>query len=546
MILVQTFIATGVCNYDSSRFRDAPLDSRKLGWTETWGKDIMDNQPQYDSSKSSSSHSNSNNTQQQQQHKDDCWNVDDASISDMLATKHPQVPITLFQYRPAWLEQLALRMSGLPFIVVNSSFAVNEATGPLPCLRDLQPSQSPVLVGRNHPTSGAAAAQHRRESSSDGAPNTNDNSILEYLQVYRGIDLHSHLHTTGDSRAAKALSKCYTSLIRLELDTILQFLRYEDLDAWQQVYRKQVLRGVPPDSAAAAAAVVATDHDSHPTAWLSTWFGPFQAWSERALARRKLGDYRQSVTVDQAILRAKEAYGALEIQLSEHESSSSSSSSPFLLGTTKPCMVDALLWDHLAHALCDVHLVVVLSSFPRLIRYFQNIYDTYFGVHGASDVDEIWYKWNQVQNQQNQFQQLPVVTASVSRWSSSHNKKKVQFKDAIELMQGISAQRHDLQEVLVVVKDKRQAEPWPPTAGGKGATEKNNFYRWRMGDDFQKTQPSTRGGQGDDAAAAPRENPLRKKLQQEQIHNDQVWISGVVGVSVLAILLWGTFPSAKQ
>jgi hypothetical protein len=542
MILVQSFIASGVCNHDSSRFRDAPLDSRKLGWTETWGEeeDKMDNAPQQHDDYSSKS-SNNNHTQQPQQQKHVCWKVDEDSISDMLATKHPQVPITLFQYHPAWLEQLVLRMADLPFTVVNSSFAVHEATGPLPCLRDLQPSQSPVLVGRNHPTS--VATQQRRESS-DGPPNMNDNSILEYLHVYRGIDLNSHLQ---DSKA-KALSTCFTSLIRLELDTVLRFLRYEDLDAWQQVYRKQVLRGVPPDSAAAGGGV-ATDHDSHPTAWLSTWFGPFQAWSERALARRKLGDYRQTLTIDQAIVRAKEAYGALEIQLSEHESSSSSSSSssPFLLGTTQPCMVDAFLWDHLAHALCDVHLVVALSSFPRLIRYFQTIYDTYFGVQGASDANEIWYKWNQRQNQQNQFQQLPVVTASVSQWFfSPNNKKKAQFKDAIELMQGISARRHDLQEVLGVVKDKRQAEPWPPTVGGNGTTEKNNFYRWRMGDDFQTTHPSTREGGPGDAGAAPRENPLRKKLQQEQIHNDQVWISGVVGVSVLAVLLLGTLPSAKQ
>jgi len=33
------------------------------------------------------------------------------------------------------------------------------------------------------------------------------------------------------------------------------------------------------------------------------------------------------------------------------------------------------------------------------------------------------------------------------------------------------------------------------------------------------------------------QNPIRQKLMRDQIRNDQMWISGIVGVSAVAILL---------
>jgi hypothetical protein len=100
---------------------------------------------------------------------------------------------------------------------------------------------------------------------------------------------------------------------------------------------------------------------------------------------------------------------------------------------------------------------------------------------------------------------------------------KAHFKDAIELMQSLSVQKHELQEVLAVAKQKREVESWPTPE----IPTKTNFYRWRMGDSFSASKE-------EDPAA--QDNPQRQKLVQEQALNDQRWLSGVVGVSALAVL----------
>ena len=452
-VLLQTSIATWISNLDSSRFRNAALDKRKAGWTETWG----------DSSPSTSDGNEAGKN----------WNVDEDSISNMLATNHPQLPITLVQFRPAWLEQLVFHMAGIPHIVVNASISSHEATGPLPYLRDLRQPNPPVLVGRHNPSRPSAEQRFQ-------------NCILDHIVSNFGIDLDSHMI---NNKKAMGMAKCLTTLVTVELRNILLYLRYEDQDAWEQVHRKQSIGGKYRTS-------------------FSFLFGPFQAWSERAMARKKLGDSRFTQTVEQAIARAKACYETIEIFLSQHDE-------PYLLGTSKPMFVDAVLWDHLAEALCDVHLVLVLSSFPRVIKYFQRIYDTYFD-NGCS---EVWYKWNQEQNNLNQFQSLPIMSDP-----STASEKISKFKDAFELMQRLSARQHDLQEVLAVAAQKRHNEPRQ-----LGSNNGSNFYRWRMGDDFKSSTESQDSSQQD--------HPLRKKIQREQMHNDQVWISSVVGVSVLVALM---------
>jgi hypothetical protein len=442
-VLMQSFVATGVSNLDSSRFRNAPLDTRKEGWTEAWGDPKKAEDPD--------------------------WKLDDESVAKLLSTPHPQLPITLVQYRPAWLEQLALRMAKIPHIVLNAEYVTNEATGPLPYMKDIQPSKQPVLVGREHPSS----------IHSNNAPC--QNSIIDHLRSNRGVDLDSHL-----SQENKALSKCFTTLIQSELRMILLFLRYEDLDAWEQVYRGQCLQA------------------THSRKWLAQMGGRFQAWSERAVGRRHLGDAARTLSIPKAEVRAKEAYETFETQLSKHDA-------PFLLGGSQPSLVDALLWDHLADALCDVHLVTVLSESPKLVTYFSNIHTVYFA---SSNQDE-WNQWNRRQNLGNAFQQLPMEEKT--RASKAH------FKDAIELMQSLSVHKHELQEVLTVAKQKREAEPWPTTE----SPTKANFYRWRMGDTFSAPEE-------EDPAA--QDNPQRQKLVQERSLNDQRWLSGVVGVSALAVL----------
>ncbi|KAL3938956.1 MAG: hypothetical protein SGBAC_006238 [Bacillariaceae sp.] len=441
-IQVPAFLAKNVFNLYSDRFCAAPLDTREEGWTEAWGsKEDLDK-----------SH----------------WQYDDKSIEFMLATPYPQLPVVLTQFRPAYLEQLALRIAGIPHIVLNAPYISNEATGPLPFLRDSN-TYSPALVGRHHPSNIAPFK-------SKGY-----NSILDHLQSSKGMNLDSAMKT--DSQ--KVMSRCLLHLIDSELHQILLFLRYEDHDSWEQVYRGRYLQA-------------SRQHNS----WISDLKGRFQAMLERAAARRKGFEYYKTLSVKRAIDIAKEAYGTLEQQLTSHAQS-------YLLGTDEPCMVDIVLFAHLAEALCDVHLVVVLSSFPKLVEHFQLIYKTYFtGKLGA------WDAWNVEQNLKNAFQQIPI--------KGSTNQSSATYRDAIELMQSLSMKKDDLQEVLDAVKTKRSdvaREPSNPTD--------SMLYRWRMGEDPSKFTEEEKEEEP---------HPNRKKMIREQQRNDQIWMSGVAGVSILVVI----------
>ena len=90
-----------------------------------------------------------------------------------------------------------------------------------------------------------------------------------------------------------------------------------------------------------------------------------------------------------------------------------------LLGTDKPTHVDALLFAHLAEALCNVHLVLVLSGHPVLLRYFGDMYDRYFGkgyadewnMHNRGDGDDDWIRRNNLANANNAFNGIPDFAA---------------------------------------------------------------------------------------------------------------------------------------
>eukprot|EP00980_Cylindrotheca_fusiformis_P004591 scaffold982_cov139-Cylindrotheca_fusiformis.AAC.4 len=482
-IVTPAFLATGVFNLDSSRFDRAPLDTRKEGWTETWGSDD-DDEDEGDNTRSIVSY------------------IDEQAIQMILATPHPQIPLVLTQFRPAYLEQLVLRIAGIPHIVINSNYISNEATGPLPYLCDYYHSStgksSPSLVGRHHPSNIAASN-----------PICN-NSILEYLVNERGIQLDASL-----TKEQRIQSKCFHNLIRTELQEMVTFLRYEDHDAWEQVYRGRYLE--------------ASSSSSSRRSWISNLKGRFQACMERAVARRKSMEYYHKMSIPQAVQRAKDAYQILEDHLTSHDDGQ-----PYLLNTTnnKPNLVDAVLWAHLAEALSDVHLVIVLSSFPNLVHYFQQMYKTYFqGTLGD------WDRWNIRQNLDNAFENIPIGDSGSKQYSMF---AKSNFKDAIELMQSLSMRTQDLQEVLDTAKAKRNGESWPPARSPPKPTE-SMLYRWRMGEHptkFMEKEEDERNQANNDHSSA-----TRKKMIREQERNDQIWMSGVAGVSILVVLaLQGASP----
>ena len=118
--LVQHSLSDLVQNWDLQRPYTASLATRVEGFTEEWGGAANDTTALLD------------------------------DTPPTIATLHPPCKIRLFQYRPAWGEQLALRIATIQYVVVNSKYAVWEVTGPLPSLQDLRHKNERTMVGRNH------------------------------------------------------------------------------------------------------------------------------------------------------------------------------------------------------------------------------------------------------------------------------------------------------------------------------------------------------------------------------------------------------------
>ena len=382
-----------------------------------------------------------------------------------LSTPYPLLPITLVQHRPAWLEQLVLRFSGVAHIVINSPYVATEATGPLPYLRHICEPQ--VLVGRHHPSC------------------TANNCILDHLQSQGCVALDKEL-----SPLQKSLSSAYTALIQSQLEPALLSLRYGDRDAWEQVYRQQYVQ----------ASKNGTNGYSSP---LGSWF---QAWSVRTVALKQL---KTAWSVQESMSIAREAYQSLETQLLEGNG--------YLLHTKSPTTVDAVVWAHLADALCDVHLVTILADFPNIISYFQQIYDQYFRL----DTDAEWKVWNQEHNLASPFQQLPQEETSSNEPSTFH--------DALELMQTFSVHTHDLQEVLTVAKEKRLQE----STSRNVPARQSNLYRWRMGGDVRSSKQKTPEAE---------DTPLQEQYRERR-RNDELWVSAVLAVTAIAVFFGATTQS---
>ena len=490
-----SWLATGIYNLDSKRFQKASLNTRVEGWTETWGNkeenEEVTNEEETttsDADVKTKSKSDTIGTE-----------IDDRSVSILLSTPHPQLPIVLTQHRPAWLEQMVLRIAGIPHIVINSKYISNEATGQLPYLSDCIPSKPPILVGRDHPTN------------LETNTTTSNNSILAYLQDYRDVDLDRQASLTSDTQ--RGLSRCFQMMIHSELSNIMLYLRYEDSDSsWEQVYRKQYIEAsniIIPNKEPLST------NEIRKNSWVMQLRGRLQASMERAVERKRLlGFDGEKNSIKKLLQRANDAYSTLDNQLSETNKNTTKQN--YLLGTERPALVDVLLWAHLAEALCDVHLVVLLASHPNLVKYFQHMYRTYFS---TSDEKCDWKDWNEQQNLNNAFQKIPTLGKPKQTQASA-------FKDAVDLMQKLSLQKQELIEVLGAVKAKRMADPLPKPRQPTSSV----MYRYCMGSESLKNKKNQ-------TPTEKEQNPIRQKLMRDQVRNDQMWISGIVGVSAVVILL---------
>lgn len=483
--LLQSAVATTICNFKSDSRDGVSTTKREEGWTEVWGDErgVVDKN-------------------------EECWQAE-AVDSKRISPNHTVADIadaptlTLVQYRPAWLEQFVLRIGGVPHVVVNSSFSSCESTGSLPYLKDVKPKTKlpyPILVGRRQPRIRAKLAgipgvdpedeDKQKYNTTTTAVRDPDNDILNYLKIELNIDLDASL---ANNKSLQTRSATLCLLITTKLRHCLMILRYEDRDAWEQVYWKQCL-----DCSRNGGSSIESKRDNYRR--LPTMRGLFQAWSERLLARKQLWSSPQSPSVDQAKLEAQAAYQLLEQQLKERDNDQH-----YLLNMPHATLVDALLFDHLAEALCDVHLVVLLADFPLLVQYFQHIHKTYFATTTAGNESE-WQVWNQYQNQCNAFQQVPLENTSKVTYPRISSDGQ-QFNHALQLMQTLSVREDNLLEVLQTAKAARQEQ--------KGLNSNNN------------PQPTSE---------EPEEPSAVEVARREHERSDQYWVT-IVGAAAILVAI---------
>ncbi|GAX26968.1 hypothetical protein FisN_9Lh272 [Fistulifera solaris] len=378
----------------------------------------------------------------------------------------PSSLLRILQFQPAWEEQLLLRLAALPHTVWNSSYAVTEAVGPLPALQDLS----------------RAAMMGRSSTISSTSSNTSNKSpIIEYLERYHGLVL-DHQHDD---------IPIYLSLVQKELEPCRITLLCQD-EEWNSVYKQRCIQAGGGR--------------------LSQW----QARSYRRFLKYQQSYTDRHMTTTTAVERVRHVYALFEHKRS---SSLSSSNSRWILGTTQPTRLDVALWDHLMHALTDVHLVIVLAEFPLLLTFVQKVWDDYF----ANPTEE-WQIANALQNATNPFAQVPSLL-----WSPQREEKEF-FRHAVELMEQLSVQDRNLIETVRVAKEARllQTKVDPNEAF-------RTWHRWRKGGPYYPTTNNNNNAQGSD-----------EKVRREYHRSDEAWIASMALSTIMAMCVFGVIGGSRE
>lgn len=534
----------------------------------------------------------------------------------------PSPTLRITQYRPCWAEQLVLRICNIPHTVENTSYAASESTGGMPCLLDVlssddgnvdAPFNGPILVGRNQP--GGLGSGFADAASTPAQFYSSGSHIVDYIRVRYPQRIKDNVHFPEHhfSSANLADALAYETLIQEKLTYILQALRYGHGPAWNGIYRQQCVR-----------ASIDPNAKRYGDGKVKSLFFPlwawYQAYSERALALQNIlpsshtvppashgglsldlfryndyrrgtdgktnadedeGDGSESADVHQQhpyssllpsfsgsgggstgmvnVFRAMEYadlyYTALEGKMEANRGSG------YFLGTSKPTYNDILLFAHLSEALCDIHLILVLAKHSTLVKYFQFMYDQYFGEEYTRRVEKsgegsfAWVQQNNVTNSLNAFNELPNVEKMKLGSRRVLHADGQDMTHVVDLMQKLSVHCHELDEAL------RNAAAIRLSEGDEKAVLMSyhrpfgsTLYRWLMGadvtlwgskkttgtaddsDDDDDDSRSDAGNEGDQRAEDPIQKRAREKMKQERRTNDELWLSAVF-VSIAVIVL---------
>lgn len=517
--LLQREFSNAMWNWEGRRPYTASLAVRTLGFTEEWGA--------------------SDETRENEGDDDD--DGGEPGLREFLREQPPPdadntTIIRLVQFRPAWLEQLVLRVAGIRHRVINSPYAVTEATGPLPflqgCSSDATATTSttsnkimshssaktgiPVLVGRSQGLHSIGFDQSINFDESDDKSPKSGNAILDYLYHFREVDLDGSL-----SRLQIQESILYSSLILNTLQPSLAILRYQaDPHAWQQTYKPQCIR-----AGVCNRFPLNSGHFSWMECFSSPWlFAAWQAGQERAHALSSIPRLQRAQSIQTTIAKVRKVYQLLEDRLQ--------ASTYICQASTQPCLADCLLWDHLMQALSDIHLVIVLAEFPALLRFTQLIWSKYLfdvGVDvdssiGGTDAMSLSV-WNLEENVSNAFNLLPQLPR---RYQHPDGDKKNSLDCTLDMMEKLSIFRRDLQQTLMSAKNRRQSEK---NGRCHSKIELDTWHRWRMGDGYFPRRQTT-----DRECSTTAADEL---IRREYRRNDEIWLASIFAATLGVFLCFG-------
>jgi hypothetical protein len=340
-----------------------------------------------------------------------------------------------------------------------------------------------------------------------------------------------------NAQLADALA--YSTMIGQTLNVVLSALRYGHFHAWDEVYRHQSLAAcLDPNGTSEYI-------EKRRRGGFFNWAAWFQVWSERIVSLKELKlsnttmrdalfGGEEDVRVERAVAMARQCYSALNARLAKDSGTTST-----LLGTEQLTTVDVMLFAHLAEALCDLHLVTVLSEYDGLVKFFQITYEMHFGSDAGFDKE--WVLWNNRANAANAFNHVPIGSGRVGIRST-------EYKDAVQLMQTFALHCHDLGQALADVTMVRGKED-SLTQAGRLRKSGEMFHRWRMhgtlSDKKESNAAATKGSQkrASDDFDEEEDEMTRKnrkhmeKLKRDAKTNDELWVSGVVLASIAAYVL---------
>jgi hypothetical protein len=340
---LQASVANALHNWEATRsYAAAPTEGRRPGFTESWGVRADHANDNEDASSSS-------------KERPPLWGWSRPAEADDESDTPDVDVLTLVQFRPAWALQLALRAAGVEHVVVNASYAVTEATGPLPYVRDGR-----ALVG------GPAMWPYLVAGHDDKATTTKTTTPRMVLATQHRT---SHVSVGADEPplAVPLLLELVTETLAAD---VLAVLRYQDAHAWHTTERPRSLRAV------------------HGNRFVGHW----HVWAARVTASSAVA--RRPASVADAMRVATRAYAFLEQALQ---------ATPHIFLDEQFSRLGLALWEHLMHALADTHLAPLLARYPGLVAYAQRLWEHYFDDSGQAAQQSPRNQANQEVNAANAF-----------------------------------------------------------------------------------------------------------------------------------------------